>query len=104
MIAAGPIGTVIMASQKGSKRSTAAGSRIRRARVADGAIRDSLGGLRDALDLTLTRVIEDEMGVDEAREVLRYLEKELDGLKKRSRRGKRPARKTRRRSTAARKA
>ena len=53
--------------------------------------------------LYLTRVIEDDMGVDEARAVLRYLEKELDGFAPRTRPAKTPRRKVRRRTTAARK-
>jgi hypothetical protein len=78
-------------------------SKGRRKAAVDSASKDSLEGLRDALDLTLTRVIEDDMGVDEARAVLRYLEEELEGFEKRTRPEKTPARKVRRRTTAARK-
>ena len=84
-----------MAKKKGAKRqSTPAANRPGK---------ESLEGLRDALDLTLTRVIEDDMGVEEARAVLRYLEKELDGFEKKTGKAKSPARKAGQRTTAARK-
>ncbi len=92
-----------MVKKKRSKRQAATGLKGKRATAVIGARKDSLEGLRDALDLTLTRVIEDDMGVDEARAVLRYLEKELHGFEKRTGPAKTPARKVRRRTTAARK-
>ena len=85
-----------MAKKKSAKRRKSTPASI-------SASKDSLEGLRDALDLTLTRVIEDDMGVEEARAVLRYLEKELDGFEKRTSPAKSPARKVRQRTTAARK-
>jgi hypothetical protein len=90
-----------MVKKKRSKRPAATGLKGKRATAADGARKDALEGLRDALDLTLTRVIEDDMGVDEARAVLRYLEKELEGFEKRSGPAKTPARRVRRRTMAA---
>ena len=92
-----------MAKKKIAKRKTATGKGRRSSPAANSASKDSLEGLRDALDLTLTRVIEDDMGVEEARAVLRYLEKELDGFEKRTSPAKSPARKVRQRTTAARK-
>jgi len=85
-----------MAKKKSAKRRKSTPASI-------SASKDSLEGLRDALDLTLTRVIEDDMGVEEARAVLRYLEKELDGFEKRTSPAKSPARKVRQRTTATRK-
>jgi len=92
-----------MANSKGTKRKTAAGAKRGSARAANSALQESLDGLRDALDLTLTRVIEDDMEVEEARAVLRYLEKELNGFEKRTRPAKSPAHRARRRTTTARK-
>lgn len=90
-----------MAKRKRGKLKAVPGGKS--APAADSAGKDSLAGLRDALDLTLTRVIEDDMGVDEARALLQYLEKELDGFEKRTRPAKSPARKGRQRKVAARK-
>jgi hypothetical protein len=91
-----------MVKKKRPRRKPASALKRQAQRGLDSAARASLEGLRDALDLTLTRVIEDDMGVDEARAVLRYLEKELDGFERRSRADKTPAQKVRRRATAAR--
>ena len=91
-----------MANSKGAKRRTAAGAKKGPALAVNSALKESLDGLRDALDLTLTRVIEDDMKVEEARAVLRYLEKELDGFEKRTRPAKSPATRGRRRNTTAR--
>jgi hypothetical protein len=44
------------------------------------SISESLEGLRDVLDITLTRVMEDDMDVKEARKVLAHLESELSIL------------------------
>ncbi len=41
---------------------------------------ESLKGLRDVLDLTLTRVIEDDMDLDEAKALLAHLEKEVAAI------------------------
>lgn len=90
-----------MVQKKRSKRLAATRLKRKRATATAEARKDSLEGLRDALDLTLTRVIEDDMGVDEARAVLRYLEEELDGFEKRTRPAKTSAHKVRRRTTAA---
>ena len=65
------------------------------------ALKASLEGLRDALDLTLTRVIEDDMGVDEAHDVLRYLEKELTTFEGRDSKGGHTPRKIRPRNPRA---
>ena len=40
----------------------------------------ALEGLQDALELMLTRVIEDEVSVEEARTMLAYLQEELDAI------------------------
>jgi hypothetical protein len=92
-----------MANSKGTKRKTAAGAKRGSAPAVNSALQESLDGLRDALDLTLTRVIEDDMEVEEARAVLRYLEKELNGFEKRTRPAKSQAHGARRRTTTARK-
>lgn len=68
------------------------------------SINETLEGLRDVLDITLTRVMEDDMDVNEARKVLAHLESELNTLdrdiraanaKKRKRRAGRTLRKPR---------
>ena len=92
-----------MANNRGAKRKTAVGAKKGSALAVNSALKESLDGLRDALDLTLTRVIEDDMEVEEARAVLRYLEKELDGFEKRTRSAKSLATSGRRRNTTARK-
>ena len=92
-----------MVKKKRTKLKIATASQRRPAPAANSASKDALAGLRDALDLTLTRVIEDDMGVDEARAVLHYLEKELNQFEKRTSAAKSPARKVRRRTVAARK-
>lgn len=94
---------VRMVKKKRAKRTSATVPKRAPAPAMSDADKESLDGLRDALDLTLTRVIEDDMGVEEAQAVLRYLQKELDGFKKRARRATSPARKVRRRTRAARK-
>ncbi len=48
----------------------------------DAAVKEALDGLRDVLDLTLTRVIEDDMDHDETERVLTYLRKELNNLER----------------------
>ena len=40
----------------------------------------ALEGLHDALELMLTRVIEDEVSVDEAKTMLAYLQNEVDTI------------------------
>ena len=49
---------------------------------------ESLMGLRDVLDLTLTRVIEDDMNIEEARALLAHLEKEVVEVERGIRRAK----------------
>ncbi len=66
-------------------------------RVPDESRQSALDGLRDALDLTLTRVIEDDKGVEQAREVLKYLENELQRVEKGTGRKRKPAARRRRR-------
>ncbi len=66
-------------------------------RVPDESRQSALDGLRDALDLTLTRVIEDDMGVEQARELLKYLENELQRVEKGTGRKRKPAARRRRR-------
>ena len=78
-------------------------ARKNRNRKDDAAVKEALDGLRDVLDLTLTRVIENDMDHDETERVLTYLRKELNNLERgiggggRESAGKRP----RRRKTAA---
>ncbi|MEE9472089.1 MAG: hypothetical protein V3W32_10285 [Gemmatimonadota bacterium] len=58
--------------------------RDRRRKLKDGkgeAVRQrALEGLHDALELMLTRVIEDEVSVDEAKTMLAYLQNEVDAI------------------------
>ncbi len=46
----------------------------------DDARQRALEGLHDALELMLTRVIEDEVSVDEAKTMLAYLQNEIDTI------------------------
>ncbi len=65
-------------------RVTAGRPRPRRPRKKTGH-EHALEGLRDTLSLMLTRVIENDVDVTEARTMLAYLRKELDALESRSR-------------------
>ncbi len=65
-------------------------------RAPDESLQSALDGLRDALDLTLTRVIEDDMGVEQVREVLKYLENELKRVEEGTGRKRKPAARRRR--------
>jgi len=94
---------VRMGKKKAAKGKRATAPKSRPVPVMSEADRESLDGLRDALDLTLTRVIEDDMGIEEAQAVLRYLQKELDGFEKRARRTTAPARRGPRRAKSVRK-
>ncbi|MEE9292106.1 MAG: hypothetical protein V3U83_04155 [Acidobacteriota bacterium] len=46
----------------------------------DAARQRALEGLHDALELMLTRVIEDEVSVDEAKTMLSYLQNEVNAI------------------------
>jgi len=48
----------------------------------DPAFRESLAGLREVLDLTLTRILENDIDAREAQEVVAHLRKELLALER----------------------
>ena len=47
--------------------------------------RDALAGLRDVLEITLSRVIDGDLDTREARKLLAHLTKELDAIERRAR-------------------
>lgn len=58
----------------------------------DAARQRALEGLHDALELMLTRVIEDEVSVDEAKTMLAYLQNEVDAIDPPAKAGRRTRR------------
>ena len=54
--------------------------RKRKSGKEDAARQRALEGLHDALELMLTRVIEDEVSVDEAKTMLSYLQNEVNTI------------------------
>ncbi len=66
----------------------------------DAARQRALEGLHDALELMLTRVIEDEVSVDEAKTMLSYLQEEVDAIDRPAVAGRRTRRKAKRKVVA----
>lgn len=75
----------------------------RKSKRKDASQQRALEGLQDALGLMLTRVIEDEVSIEEARTMLDYLQKELDAIDPPAG-GRRPTRRSAKRKSGARKA
>jgi len=74
--------------------------RKRKSGKEDAARQRALEGLHDALELMLTRVIADEVSVEEAQTMLAYLQNEVDAIDPPAGAGRRTRRKAKRKVLA----